>query len=83
MKRCYRAAVPERLAFSPDETRLYVADTGRMFGSEPQHICVFDIGSKGKLPGGEVFHAINSGCADAFAQIAMANLWSSAHLYCA
>jgi sugar lactone lactonase YvrE len=31
-------ACPNGLAFSPDESRLYVADTGRMFSSDPQEI---------------------------------------------
>ena len=30
-------ACPNGLAFSPDESLLYVADTGRMFTSDPQH----------------------------------------------
>ena len=36
-------ACPNGLAFSPDESRLYVADTGRMFSEGPQHIRVFDM----------------------------------------
>ena len=31
-------ACPNGLAFSPDESRLYVADTGRMFSNDPQHL---------------------------------------------
>ena len=46
---------PNGLAFSPDERRLYVADTGRMFGDDPTHIRVFDVEGDGALSGGDVF----------------------------
>ncbi|MCF3641786.1 SMP-30/gluconolactonase/LRE family protein [Rhizobium sp. TRM95111] len=71
-------ACPNGLAFSPDETRLYVADTGRMFGSDPQHIRAFTVAEGGRLSGGEVFHAISPGCADGFRLDTDGNLWSSA-----
>ena len=69
---------PNGLAFSPDETRLYVADTGRMFGSDPQHIRMFDCDAAGSLSGGGVFHVINPGCADGFRLDSDGNIWSSA-----
>ena len=68
---------PNGLAFSPDETRLYVADTGRMFHADPQHIRVFDVDGA-KLTGGEVFHTIAPGCADGIRTDTDGNLWSSA-----
>ncbi|MGB8814210.1 MAG: SMP-30/gluconolactonase/LRE family protein, partial [Paracoccaceae bacterium] len=68
---------PNGLAFSPDETRLYVADTGRMFSTDPQHIRVFDMTS-GTPRGGEVFHTITPGCADGIRCDTDGNLWSSA-----
>ncbi|MFN3824809.1 MAG: SMP-30/gluconolactonase/LRE family protein [Pseudorhodobacter sp.] len=68
---------PNGLAFSPDESRLYVADTGRMFGSDPQHIRVFDMAG-GRPSGGRVFHTIAPGCADGFRLDSDGNLWSSA-----
>ncbi|AJD44726.1 SMP-30/gluconolactonase/LRE family protein [Rhizobium sp. SEMIA 4085] len=71
-------ACPNGLAFSPDESRLYVADTGRMFSSDPRHIRVFDVSSDGRLVGGEVFCAIDPGCADGFRIDDEGNLWSSA-----
>ncbi len=72
-------ACPNGLAFSPDEKRLYVADTGRMFDEEAeQHIRVFAIADDGALSGGEVFHVIDSGCADGFRCDSDGNLWSSA-----
>lgn len=69
---------PNGLAFSPDESRLYVADTGRMFQDDPRHIRVFDCDADGKLSGGEIFHAVSPGCADGFRVDAEGNLWSSA-----
>jgi len=68
---------PNGLAFSPDETRLYVADTGRMFGNDAQHIRVFDM-MGGRPAGGRVFHVIAPGCADGFRMDSDGNLWSSA-----
>ncbi|MBB4008766.1 SMP-30/gluconolactonase/LRE family protein [Allorhizobium taibaishanense] len=69
---------PNGLAFSPDEKRLYVADTGRMHSNDPQHIRVFDVDSNWKLTGGEVFHVIDKGCADGMRLDSEGNLWSSA-----
>ncbi|MGV2107112.1 SMP-30/gluconolactonase/LRE family protein [Agrobacterium vitis] len=69
---------PNGLAFSPDEKRLYVADTGRMHSSDPQHIRVFDVGDGWKLTGGDVFHVIDKGCADGMRLDSDGNLWSSA-----
>ena len=68
---------PNGLAFSPDEGRLYVADTGRMFHADPQHIRVFDLTS-GRPGGGGVFHSIGAGCADGIRIDSDGNLWSSA-----
>jgi gluconolactonase len=68
---------PNGLAFSPDESLLYVADTGRMFQSDPQHIKVFDM-VEGKPKNGRVFHTIDKGCADGIRLDADGNLWSSA-----
>lgn len=68
---------PNGLAFSPDESLLYVADTGRMFHSDPQHIRVFDM-SSGRPMAGRVFHAISPGVADGFRLDSDGNLWSSA-----
>jgi gluconolactonase len=68
---------PNGLCFSPDESRLYVADTGRMFTSDAQHIRVFDM-SSGRPKGGEVFHVISPGCADGIRCDTDGNVWSSA-----
>ena len=69
---------PNGLAFSLDESRLYIADTGRMFEKDPQHIRVFDCSADGRLSGGGVFHVISPGCADGFRVDTDGNIWSSA-----
>ena len=68
---------PNGLCFSPDESRLYVADTGRVGHPDPQHIRVFDM-SSGQPKGGAVFHVISPGCADGIRVDSDGNLWSSA-----
>lgn len=70
-------ACPNGLAFSPDETQLYVADTGRMFSSDPQHIRVYDMVG-GRPVNGRLFHTIRPGCADGIRVDDDGNLWSSA-----
>jgi gluconolactonase len=72
-------ACPNGLAFSPDESRLYVADTGAMFDDDAErHLRVFDVAPDGKLTGGDVFHVVNPGAADGFRVDTDGNLWSSA-----
>lgn len=68
---------PNGLTFSPDESRLYVADTGRMFTDDAQHIRVFDMVG-GRPRNGRVFHTIRPGCADGIRVDTDGNLWSSA-----
>lgn len=70
-------ACPNGLAFSPDESRLYVADTGRMFSDDPQTIRLFDM-VEGRPVNGRHFHKIDSGCADGIRTDVEGNLWSSA-----
>ena len=75
-------ACPNGLAFSCDERRLFVADTGRMFDPDAQcHIRVFDVAENGNnvsLTNGEVFHRIDKGIADGFRVDTDDNIWSSA-----
>lgn len=72
-------AGPNGLAFSPNEDRLYVVDTGAMFDETAErHIRAFDVASDGKLSGGDVFHNINPGCADGIRLDTDGNVWSSA-----
>ncbi len=70
-------ACPNGLAFSPDESRLYVADTGRMFSDDPQHIRVYDM-VEGRPRNGRIFHKVGAGCADGIRVDGDGNLWSSA-----
>jgi gluconolactonase len=69
---------PNGLAFSPDERRLYVADTGRMFSDDVQSIRVYDCAEDGTLSNGRHFHTISPGCADGIRMDSEGNLWSSA-----
>ncbi|MFN3973145.1 MAG: SMP-30/gluconolactonase/LRE family protein [Gemmobacter sp.] len=68
---------PNGLAFSPDESLLYVADTGHMFSDDAQHIRVFDM-AMGRPLNGRHFHTIDTGCADGFRVDTDGNIWSSA-----
>ena len=68
---------PNGLAFNPDESRLYVADTGRLGHDDPRHILVFDMGT-GRPRKGSLFHRIEPGCADGIRMDDEGNLWSSA-----
>lgn len=69
---------PNGLAFSPNEDRLYLADTGRMFGGDPTHIRAFDCSTSGTLSGGNAFHTITPGVADGLRVDTDGNIWSSA-----
>jgi len=50
---------PNGICFSPDESRLYVADSG-----QPRHIRVFDVSADGSLSRGAVFCTIDRGAPD-------------------
>ncbi|TCM58195.1 gluconolactonase [Rhizobium sp. PP-F2F-G48] len=69
---------PNGLAFSPDERRLYVADTGLPHSDDPCHIRAFDVAEDGRLSGGAVFHVISPGAADGIRLDSEGNVWSSA-----
>jgi gluconolactonase len=71
---------PNGLAFSPDERRLYVAETGDQTRDDPrQYIRVFDVSPDGtRLSGGEVFHKVAPGYCDGMRVDEDGNLWSSA-----
>ena len=68
---------PNGLCFSPDESRLYVADTGRMYTDDPQHIRVYDM-IDGRPVNGRRFHTIDPPAADGMRVDSEGNLWSSA-----
>lgn len=70
---------PNGLAFSPDETKLYVADTGRTHGDHlPAHIRVFEVSGDGKLSGGAVFADCTAGLFDGFRLDTDGRIWTSA-----
>jgi gluconolactonase len=71
---------PNGLAFSVDERRLYVSDTGG-----PDHIRVFDVADDGSLSGGDVFAECTCGVFDGFRLDTEGRIWTSAgdgvHVY--
>ncbi len=70
---------PNGLAFSPDESRLYIADTGAThIENGPHHIRVFDVADDGALSGGEVFAECGAGLFDGFRPDLDGNIWTSA-----
>ncbi len=70
---------PNGLAFSPDERRLYIAETGDQTRPDPkQFIRAYDVSAEGRLTGGDIFHKIEPGYADGFRVDEDGNLWSSA-----
>jgi gluconolactonase len=69
---------PNGLAFSPDEKRLYIVDTGRTHVKDgPFHMRVFDVADGGTLSGGRVFAECNPGAFDGFRIDAAGNIWTS------
>jgi gluconolactonase len=70
---------PNGIAFSPDESLLYVADTGASHDPDgPRHIRRFRVGGDGKLSGGEVFAECESGFFDGFRLDTESRVWTSA-----
>ncbi|MFN7140545.1 MAG: SMP-30/gluconolactonase/LRE family protein [Limisphaerales bacterium] len=64
---------PNGLCFSPDEKKLYIADSGK-----PRHIRVFDVQPDGTLANGKVFSEIDKGVPDGIRCDTKGRLWSSA-----
>lgn len=70
---------PNGLAFSPDESLLYIADTGATHEPDgPRHIRRFRVGDKGRLSGGEVFAVCTNGLFDGFRLDTEGRIWTSA-----
>ena len=70
---------PNGLAFSPDESHLYIADTGASHAPDgPRHIRRHSIGADGALSGGEVFATCTAGLFDGFRVDKAGQVWSSA-----
>lgn len=71
---------PNGLAFSPDESLLYVSDTGvSHLENGPHHIRVFDVVDGRTLVGSRVFAKIKPGASDGFRIDARGNVFTSAH----
>lgn len=76
---------PNGLAFSPDESLLYIADSGAIRGASfpgidyslPHHIRIFDV-KDGVLTGGRVFAEITPGVPDGLRVDHEGFVWSSA-----
>lgn len=72
-------AKPNGLAFSPDESILYVSDSGVSHDPDgPHHIRAFRVGEGNALSGGEVFVEVSPGVPDGFRLDTDGNVWSSA-----
>jgi gluconolactonase len=70
---------PNGLAFSPDERRLYMSDTGASHVPDgPRHIRAFDVGADGKLTGGDVFATCTAGFFDGFRFDESGRIWAGA-----
>ncbi len=72
-------AGPNGLAFSPDESKLYVADTGSPHDSAPEkHVRVFAVEDGKRLRGGQIFYKADRGAVDGMRCDEDGNLWASA-----
>jgi gluconolactonase len=76
---------PNGLAFSPDESQLFIADSGLSHDPDgPHHIRRFDVTPENTLRGGAVFVDVAPGVPDGFRFDSEGNLWTSAQdgVYC-
>ena len=70
---------PNGLAFSPDESLLYIVDTGATHQIDgPHHVRCFRVAANGSLSGGEVFATCPVGLYDGLRVDVHGNLWLSA-----
>jgi gluconolactonase len=67
---------PNGICFSPDETKLYVADDGINWNLT--NIMVYNVTSSNTLTGGTIFCTVNGGFADGFRCDADGRIWSTA-----
>jgi gluconolactonase len=76
---CDDFAKPNGLAFSPDESQIYIADSAASHDEEaPRHIRVFDVSGDGVLRNGRVFIEMQSGVPDGMRVDEHGNVWTSA-----
>jgi gluconolactonase len=69
---------PNGLCFSPDYTRLYIADTGATHKPDhPHHIRVYDVVDNARLTNGRVFFDMGPAFADGIRCDVDGNLWAS------
>ncbi|MEO8687809.1 MAG: SMP-30/gluconolactonase/LRE family protein [Solirubrobacteraceae bacterium] len=72
-------ARPNGLAFSPDESRLCISDSGVTHDPDgPRHIRAFDVIDGRTLTGGDVFAVCEAGLFDGFRFDEAGRVWSSA-----
>lgn len=68
---------PNGLAFSPDESVLYVSDTGYSLGGTNYHIMAFDVVEGARLANSRVFAVVEPGRSDGFRVDEHGNVWTS------
>jgi len=66
---------PNGLAFTPDESKLVISDTG---SAATRHFRIFDVASNGTLSGGDVFATCTVGGFDGFRFDDAGRIWTSA-----
>ncbi len=70
---------PNGIAFSPNESVLYVADSGVSHDPDgPHHIRAFDVASDNRLTHDRVFAEVSPGLPDGFRLDTNGNIWTSA-----
>jgi gluconolactonase len=70
---------PNGLAFSPDESMLYIADSAAAHEPEkPRHIRAFKLGKNNSLSGGKARFVLKQGFPDGFRVDTDGNVWTSA-----
>ncbi|HQZ11519.1 MAG TPA: SMP-30/gluconolactonase/LRE family protein [Devosia sp.] len=70
---------PNGLAFSPDESILYIADSAASFTPDrPHHLRAFKVGANNRLTGGKVFVDVNPGIPDGLRIDTDGNIWCTA-----
>lgn len=70
---------PNGLCFSPDESKLYVADTGFLHDDNAdRRIQVYDVDNAGEITQSQRFYTPDNGAADGFRSDSDGNIWTSA-----
>lgn len=70
---------PNGLAFSPDESRLYIVDSGKAPDPDgPHHIRVFDVTENNTLRNGKVLAEVSPGIPDGLRLDVDGNIWCTA-----